>query len=506
MNVGVVNDYGDQIIINNATNANVYYQRACGEFDDWSHTASYSITRQREILRLFQNDSTQSKALHLTRVELELQNACPVLELTLSRRSRHGHMELREALYAGLMLLRALESQQSRGLSPNGAQSKEYLDRVISFSVDQEIGAILPALCPHSPIISPNLSHPLNPSSRSSWRKNPILSVNQLLFSSRNCLLIRFVSPPERSYLSLSEIQLLSSSSTLLTSVTIEFWWPSSLRLLLPRGNHGHLGSSSQAGPTNTSDRYSKWKQLNPSLIPYPCTTSLPTRTFACFIVKCLGTSMLGTGIWICVRFRHRGQHTKISVCSWITRQVFLTSPPLLLHLSMTGATCHTSSYKKFWNTTTDLTPFTPTFFQLPHTTRISTRSLVHSCFLCVHYPLNHWQLYSDSIQHALCTRWKVFSPFSSSLRTMITPFDQSIPHFETSSRHWSVRIICTFVLRSDTLTLPLTVYESSASLTAARFLIPNAVHCVTPVACGFVICTVLWERRCWMTHSSPFW
>ena len=168
MNVGVVNDYGNQIIINNATNANVYYQRACGEFDDWSHIASYSITRQREILRLFQNNLTRSKALHLTRVELELQNACPVLELTLSRRSRHGHMGLRKALYAGLMLLRALERQQSRGLSPNGAQSREYLDRVISFSVDQETEARFPTLCQHSPIISLDLSHPLNLSSRSS--------------------------------------------------------------------------------------------------------------------------------------------------------------------------------------------------------------------------------------------------------------------------------------------------------------------------------------------------
>ena len=34
MNVGVVHDYGDQTIINNATNANVYYQHAYGEFND----------------------------------------------------------------------------------------------------------------------------------------------------------------------------------------------------------------------------------------------------------------------------------------------------------------------------------------------------------------------------------------------------------------------------------------------------------------------------------------
>ena len=34
MQVGVVHDYGDQVNINNATSANVYYQHAYGEFND----------------------------------------------------------------------------------------------------------------------------------------------------------------------------------------------------------------------------------------------------------------------------------------------------------------------------------------------------------------------------------------------------------------------------------------------------------------------------------------
>ena len=139
MQVGVVHDYGDQVNINNATNANFHYHHAYGEFDDWSHVSSHSITCQREILPLFTNDSTQYKALHSTRVGLELRNACPVLEWTLSRRSRNGQRRrggLRKNLYAGLMPLLALESQQLRGLSPNGAQGREYLDRVISLSVD----------------------------------------------------------------------------------------------------------------------------------------------------------------------------------------------------------------------------------------------------------------------------------------------------------------------------------------------------------------------------------
>ena len=34
MDVEVVNDYGDQTIISNATNANVYYQHPYGEFID----------------------------------------------------------------------------------------------------------------------------------------------------------------------------------------------------------------------------------------------------------------------------------------------------------------------------------------------------------------------------------------------------------------------------------------------------------------------------------------
>ena len=33
MNVGVVHDYGDQVNISNATNANIHYHHACGEFD-----------------------------------------------------------------------------------------------------------------------------------------------------------------------------------------------------------------------------------------------------------------------------------------------------------------------------------------------------------------------------------------------------------------------------------------------------------------------------------------
>ena len=34
MHVGVINDSGDQININNATNANVHYHHAYGELDD----------------------------------------------------------------------------------------------------------------------------------------------------------------------------------------------------------------------------------------------------------------------------------------------------------------------------------------------------------------------------------------------------------------------------------------------------------------------------------------
>ena len=53
--------------------------------------------------------------------------------------------------------------------------------------------------------------------------------------------------------------------------------------------------------------------------------------------------------------------------------------------------------------------------------------------------------------------------------------------------------MICSFVLRSDTSTLPSTVYESSASLTEAHFSILLAiVHRVMPVASGFSICMVL--------------
>ena len=168
MHVGVVHDYGDQVNIN-ATS--VHYQHAYGEFDDYSRVASYSITCQREILKLFTNDSTQSKVLHSMRMELELRNACLVLEWTLSRRSVNGQRRkrwLQQNLYAGLMPLQGLESQQLRGLSQNGVQSREYLDRVISFSADQEIEARFPALFQHLPIISPDLSLPLNPSSRSS--------------------------------------------------------------------------------------------------------------------------------------------------------------------------------------------------------------------------------------------------------------------------------------------------------------------------------------------------
>ena len=195
MHVGIIHDSGDQVNINTT---NVYYQHAYGEFDDWFHISSYLITCQREILQLSTNDSIQYKALHSTRVEPELRNACPVLEWTLSRRSRNGQRGKRElwmSLYAGLMPLRDLESQQLRGLSQNGAQSREYLDRVISFSVDQEIEAKFPALCQHLPIISHNLFRPLNPSLRSSSREEPLSSVDQPHISSGNYSLILFVAP-----------------------------------------------------------------------------------------------------------------------------------------------------------------------------------------------------------------------------------------------------------------------------------------------------------------------
>ena len=204
---------------------------------------------------------------------------------------------------------------------------------------------------------------------------------------------------------------------------------------------------------------------------------------------------MQGTGISLCVAFHHRGHHMKISVRSCITRQVFLTSPPLSLHLSMMGVTCRTCNCKAFWNTTTDLTLFTLKLFQLPHATRISTRSLVHSWFFRIHYLSNHSPLYSNSIQRAFCMRWEAFNPFSSSLRTTIIPFDQSIPRFETSSLLMSVRMICSFVLSSDTSTYPFTVYKSFASLMVAHFsILPNTVHRVMPVASGFTICRVLWK------------